>query len=218
MARTAGMWYNFFLRGEISSSGTVLYRCNGKDVTGLKDQEIIALFFERSERAVAELIRRYGGAIKKVASNILKDAQDAEEAVSDTYLAVWDRIPPARPDHLGAYSCRIARNISLKRYYANTALKRNSYYDVALGELEETIPALATVESLYDAKELTRYLDRFLRERSREDRYLFMRRYWYGDSVTDIAAALGMTPHKASVRLFRLRQKLQDHLSKEGMI
>ena len=208
----------FFEKVEIISSGIVLYRCNGKDVTNLKDHEIIALFFERSERAITELINKYGAAIKSVASNILKDAQDAEEAANDTYLTVWNRIPPTRPKYLGAYSCRIARNLSLKRFYANTAEKRNSYYDVALDELEETIPALSTVESTYDAKELTGYLNRFLKNLSKEDRYLFMRRYWYGDKISDIAENLNVTPHKASVRLFRLRQKLQDYLKKEGMI
>ena len=184
----------------------------------MKDQEIIYLFFERSEQAINELIKKYGAAIRNVASNILKDAQDAEEAVSDTYLTVWNRIPPTKPKYLGAYSCRIARNLSLKRFYANTAEKRNSYYDVALDELEETIPALSTVESTYEAKELTGYLNQFLKDLSSEDRYLFLRRYWYGDMVSDIAENLNITPHKASVRLFRLRQKLQEFLKKEGMI
>lgn len=211
------LWIKY-LKNEIFASGIVLYRCNGKDVIDLKDHEIIALFFERSERAITELIGKYGAAIKNVASNILKDAQDAEEAVSDTYLTVWNRIPPASPKYLGSYSCRIARNLSLKRYYANTAEKRNSYYDVALDELEETIPALSTVESVYDAKELTRYLNQFLKDLQKEDRYLFMRRYWFGDKISDIAENLNMTPHKASVRLFRLRQKLQNYLKKEGMI
>lgn len=184
----------------------------------MKDQEIIALFFERSERAIGELILKYGAAIKNVTSNILKDAQDAEEAANDTYLTVWNRIPPTKPKYLGAYSCRIARNVSLKKFYANTAEKRNSYYDVALDELEETIPALSTVESVYDAKELTRYLNQFLKGLSKEDRCLFLRRYWYGDKVSDVAESMGITAHKASVRLFRLRQKLQEYLVKEGMI
>ena len=184
----------------------------------MKDHEIIALFFERSDRAIEELINKYGAAIKNVTSNILKDMQDAEEAGNDTYLAVWNRIPPENPKHLGAYSCRIARNLSLKRFYANTAEKRNSYYDVALDELEDTIPALSTVESAYDAKELTRYLNLFLTNLSREERYLFLRRYWYGDRIGTIAKSLNISPHKASVRLFRLRQKLQNYLKKQGMI
>ena len=89
---------------------------------------------------------------------------------------------------------------------------------MALDELEETIPALSTVESLYDAKELTQYLNQFVKELSREDRYLFMRRYWYGDKIGDIAKKLNIPDNKASVRLFRLRQKLQNYLKKEGMI
>lgn len=184
----------------------------------MKDHEIIALFFERSEQAITELILKYGAAIKAVASNILKDAQDVEECSNDTYLQVWNRIPPTRPKYLGAYSCRIARNLSLKRYYSNTAEKRNSYYDVALDELEETIPALSTVESVYDAKELTKYLNQYLKGLSREDRFLFLRRYWYGDGISQIAQAMGIAPHTASVRLFRLRQKLQNYLQSEGMI
>lgn len=114
--------------------------------------------------------------------------------------------------------CRIARNICLKRYHVNTAQKRNSHYEVALEELEATIPALSTVESDYDAKELTHYLNTFLKELSREDRYLCMRRYWFGDGVSEIARNLDISDHTASVRLFRLRQKLQTYLQKEGMI
>ena len=184
----------------------------------LKDHEIIDLFFERSEQAITELIVKYGVAIKKVSSNILNNAQDVEECQSDTYLQIWNRIPPARPQYLGAYVCRIARNVSLTRYHANSAQKRNSHYDVALEELEATIPSLSTVETEYDAKELTVYLNRFLSGLSQRDRYLFLRRYWYGDGISEIAQHLRMTPHNASVRLFRLRQGLQKYLQKEGLI
>ena len=187
-------------------------------MTDLKDHEIVVLFIERSEQAITELINKYGATIRSIASNILKDMQDVEECTNDTYLQVWNRIPPARPKYLGAYSCRVARNICLNRHYSNTAQKRNSYYDVALEELEETIPALSTVESVYDAKELTGYLNLFLKGLSREDRYLFMRRYWYGDGIHEIAVNLGIRDHNASVRLFRLRQKLHNYLQKEGMI
>ena len=184
----------------------------------MKDHEIIGLFFERSEQAITELVIKYGSAVKNVAWNILNNPQDVEECSNDTYLQVWNRIPPTKPDYLGAFVCRIARNVCLKRYHSNTAQKRNSYYDVALQELEETIPALSTVETDYDAKELSRYLNQFLRKICRDDRYLFLRRYWYGDSVSEVAHQLDIPPHTASVRLFRLRQKLQDYLQKEGMI
>ena len=184
----------------------------------LKDHEIIELFFERSERAITELVDKYGGTIRNVAWNILNNPQDVEECSNDTYLQVWNRIPPTRPDSLGAYVCRIARNICLKRYHTNTAMKRNSYYDVALQELEETIPALSTVESDMEARELSAYLNRYLAQLKPEDRYMFMRRYWYGDGVSEIGQQIQLTPHAVSVRLFRLRQKLQKHLQEEGMI
>ena len=184
----------------------------------LKDHEIVELFFERSEQAITELILKYGRTVRTVASNILNNAQDIEECQSDTYFQVWNRIPPTRPDSLGAYVCRIARNVCLKRYHSNTAEKRNSYYDVALEELEATIPSLSMVESDYDAKELTQYLNAFLSGLDKADRYLFMRRYWYGDRVSEIAKNLDISAHTASVRLFRLRQKLQHYLQKEGMI
>lgn len=184
----------------------------------MDDQKIIELFFARSESAISALDARYGTAIWNVAKNILKDPLDAEECLNDTYQQVWSRIPPTVPKFLGAYVCRIARNLSLKRYYANTAQKRNNFYDVALEELEETIPALSSVESEYDAKELTGYLNAFLKRLSREDRYLFLRRYWHGDPVQTIGDQLGITPHAASVRLFRLRKKLQAELEKEGLL
>lgn len=184
----------------------------------LKDHEIINLFFDRSEQAITELVNKYGKCIRNVAWNILNNPQDVEECSNDTYLQVWNRIPPTCPKSLGAYACRIARNICLNRYHENTAVKRNSYYDVALGELEDTIPALSTVETDMDAKELTRYVNRYLGNLEVKDRYIFMRRYWYGDGVGEIAQNLGTTPHAVSVRLFRLRQKLQAYLLKEGMI
>ena len=184
----------------------------------LKDHEIVDLFFERSEQAIGELIAKYGNAVRKVATNILGNPQDIEECANDTYLQVWNKIPPTRPSFLGAFVCKIARNICLKRYHANTAQMRNTHYDVALQELEETIPALSTVESEYDAKELTAYLNRWLKSLKPQDRYLFLRRYWYGDSVADIGHQLGIPPHNASGRLFRLRQNLQNYLQKEGMI
>lgn len=184
----------------------------------MDDEKIIELFFARSETAIAALDGRYGAAVRNVARNILKNPQDAEECLNDTYHQVWNKIPPTVPKFLGAYVCRIARNLSLKRYYANTAQKRNSYYDVALEELEETVPALSSVESEYDAKELTGYLNAFLKGLSREDRYLFLRRYWHGDPVQTIAKQLGLTPHNASARLFCLRKKLQTELEKEGLL
>ena len=184
----------------------------------LQDEEIVALFLERSEQAIEELNRKYGGQIRRVAEHVLRDPEDAEECASDTCLQVWNSIPPRQPAHLGAYACKIARNLAINRYRSNSAKKRNTLYDVALDELEETVPALSTVETEAEARELADYVNRFLRDLDREDRVLFLRRYWFGDSLSEIAAATGRKPHALSVRLFRLRQKLQDYLKKEGMM
>lgn len=190
----------------------------GKEGTVLKDQEIVALFRQRSEEAIEELNRKYGRQIRQVTDHVLRDRQDAEECASDTCLQVWNSIPPGQPEHLGAYTCKIARNLAINRYRSNSAKKRNTFYDVALDELEETVPALSNVETEYEARELTGYVNQFLRSLEPDDRVLFLRRYWFGDSISEIASATGRKPHTLSVRLFRLRQRLQDYLKKEGMM
>lgn len=184
----------------------------------MKDQEIVALFRQRSEQAIEELNRKYGRQIRQMADKVLRDRSDAEECASDTCLQVWNSIPPRQPEHLGAYACMIARNLAVNRYRSNSAKKRNTYYDVALDELEEAVPALSTVETEYEARELSNYVNQFLRSLGTEDRVLFLRRYWFGDSISEIASAMGRKPHALSVRLFRLRQRLQDYLKKEGMM
>ncbi|MBQ9250137.1 MAG: sigma-70 family RNA polymerase sigma factor [Oscillospiraceae bacterium] len=184
----------------------------------MNDEEIIELFWARSEQAIPELTRRYGGAIRRVAANILADAQDVEECVNDTYLQLWNSIPPQRPRFLGAFACTVARNLSLNRCHANTAQKRGGGYDAALDELAEVLPTRTSVEAEYEAKELASCIGRFLRRQTYEDRYLFLRRYWYGDAVTEIAERMGLKPHAVSVRLFRIREKLERFLEKEGML
>ena len=154
----------------------------------MEDSEIIALFYERSEQAIAELDRKYGAAVRKTAANILNDRQDEEECVSDTWLGVWNSIPPQDPRPLRAYVCRIARNLAVKRYHANTAQKRSGGYELVLDELAECIPSTVSVEDDYTAKELSAAISRFLDTCSYEDRFCFLRRCWYADSVADIAA------------------------------
>ena len=184
----------------------------------MKDHEIIDLFFERSEQAIADLDRKYGAAVRGVSAGILRDRQDVEECVNDTYLRVWSLIPPQRPEHLGAFCCRIARNVSLDRCDFNSADKRSSRYGAALDELAGCVPDAATVESEVDARELATAIDRFLEGLSRDDRCMFMQRYWRGAAVADVARQMGLTAHAVSVRLFRIRRKLKDHLMKEGII
>ncbi len=187
-------------------------------MTHLEDREIIDLFFERSEQAIRELDKKYGKAVKTVAQNILRERQDAEECVNDAYLGVWSSIPPQRPDSLGGYVCRIARNRAVSRLRAEAAAKRNDGFDLVLDELEECIPSGVDVEAELEGKELARAVDRFLATLDYDDRFLFVRRYFFADSVKQIAAAMGRRENQLSVRLFRLREKLRKNLVKEGLL
>lgn len=183
-----------------------------------EDSQIIALFFARAEDAIAALSEKYGADCRRIAANILKNTLDAEECVNDAYLAAWNTIPPQRPDPLRAYLFRIVRNIAITRYHANTAEKRNSYYDAALAELEGCLAASDSVEDIIDADELSRQIDRFLAALDRESRMLFVRRYWYADSIESLAVRFHLQKNAVSVRLWRIREKLKIHLRKEGYI
>lgn len=182
----------------------------------LEDSKIIELFFARAEQAIVELSAKYGTVCSRIARNILKNDLDAEECVNDTYLAVWNTIPPQKPNPLRTYIFRIVRNISIAKYHANTSVKRNSYYDVALEELESCLAASVTVEQEIAASELSRQIDRFLDTLDKESRVMFVRRYWYSDSISAIAEMFQISNHNVSVRLSRTRDKLKSHLKKEG--
>lgn len=183
----------------------------------LTDREIIELYFRRSEQAIEETEQKYGPGCARIARNILKDSRDAEESVSDTWLAAWNTIPPQEPDPLRAYLFRIIRNIATARYHKNTAQKRDSSYDVALSELEEVLAAPDRVEERLSAQELAELLNQFLAGLDRENRVLFVRRYWYGDPVNELAQQFHMGPNALSARLKRLREKLRKELAKEGI-
>ena len=184
----------------------------------MTDGQIIDLFFERSEQAIEELAKKHGGAVGRIAYNILGNRQDAEECVNDTWLGAWNAIPPSRPSPLKSFVCRIARNLATKKYHANTAEKRNSQYDLALDELAECIPDRGNVEDLYGAKELAEAIDSFLDTLDYSDKFVFMRRYWYADSLADISKMSGLSYKTVSVRLFRIKEKLKKHLMKEGLL
>ena len=182
----------------------------------MDDSKIIELFFERSEQAIAELSKKYGKACNKVAVNILKNKLDAEECVNDAYLGAWNTIPPQNPKPLISYICRIVRNLSIKRYHQNTAQKRDSHYDVALDEIEGCIPTAYSAEDECNAQEITELLDSFLETLDKDNRIMFVRRYWFSDSISDIASAFGMSNHNVTVRLFRTREKLKQYLTEKG--
>lgn len=187
-------------------------------MTLLDDTQILDLFFERSEQAVFELERCYGRAVRKTAANILRDPQDVEECANDTYLGVWNSIPPHRPAPLVSYVCKIARNLAVSRLRRENAAKRSRGLDLVLDELEEVLPSGCDLELEYEARELLDGINRFLAAQSYDDRFLFVRRYWYADSVKEIAAAMRKSEGFVSTRLFRLREKLRNTLQKEGLL
>ena len=183
----------------------------------MDDEKIIELFFERSEQAIGELSKKYGRLCLRISENILGNAEDAEECVNDAYLALWNKIPPERPDPLLSYLIRIVRNLSVKKYHSNTAAKRNSHYDLALSELEESFPSRVSVEEEAEARETALIIDRFLGTLDEPSRVLFVRRYYHGDSLEDLAKIFSTTKHNCSVRLSRIRKKLKRVLLEEGV-
>ena len=178
----------------------------------MNDSEIIDLFYMRSEQAIIELSVKYGNVCNKVAKNILNNILDAEECVNDAYLGAWNAIPPAHPNPLLTYICKIVRNISLKIYYRKEAAKRSSHYTIAMEEIEACIADPKTVEAEIEARELARIIASFLDTLTLENRVIFMRRYWFSDSYKDIAEFVGLSEKNISVRLTRIRQKMKDYL------
>lgn len=184
----------------------------------MEDNEIINLFQARSEQAITELSKKYGAICTKIAENILKNRLDAEECVNDAYLGVWDTVPPQNPSPLLTYVCRIVRNLSIKKYHSNTSAKRNSFYDTALDELENCIVSGRTIENELSAKELSGLIDTFLGTLDQTSRVMFVKRYWYSEPVSVIAAKMHMSGNSVSVRLSRTRAKFRKFLKKEGII
>ena len=183
----------------------------------MDDQKIIKLLWQRSESAIEALTKKFGNRLMSIAMNILGVRQDAEETVNDTYLAVWNTVPPKKPDPLAGYVYAAGRNISLDRLKYLTAEKRDGRYDIPIDELANCIPAPALEETV-EARELGLAINRFLGTVSADNRTLFLRRYWFGDSVQAIAKDLGLRENAASVRLGRIRMQLREHLIKEGYV
>lgn len=181
----------------------------------MEDQRIVTLLWQRAESAIDALAKKFGKRLMSIAMNILGLPQDAEESVNDTYLAVWNAVPPKKPDPLAGFVYTTGRNISLDRLKYNTAQKRDSRYDIPIDELENCIPA-AALEEQVEVRELGLAINRFLKTVNADNRALFLRRYWFGDSVREIAKDLGLRENVATVRLGRLRMQLREHLIKEG--
>lgn len=181
----------------------------------MEDEQIIELFFARSEQAISELDRRYGKLCHRIARNILNNYLDAEECVNDAYLGIWHVIPPQKPDPLSAFVIKFVRNRSISRRRANTAMKRNSAFDLAMEEIAPYVSDFVTIEERIRAKELARWIESFLDTLSKENRVIFLRRYWFSDSYADIARQTGLSEKNISVRLTRIRKQLRKYLMKK---
>lgn len=178
----------------------------------MEDVKIVELFYARSEQALSELDLKYGKLCHKLSYNIVNSWADADECVNDAYLGAWNAIPPAKPNPLQAYICKIVRNISLKLYHRREAAKRNSIYEIAMQELENYLSAPNKVEAEIEAEELARIIQDFLDTLTEENCVIFMRRYWFSDSYKEIAERVGLTEKNVSVRLTRIRKQMKNYL------
>lgn len=183
----------------------------------MTDRELIELYDRRDESAVKHTKQNYGRLLAGLARNFLRSEQDVEECVDDVLLAVWNNIPPDRPENFTAYLCRIAKNLAIKRLRDASAQKRVPEAVTNIDELYETLSAGETPESAFDLQLTAGIINRFIGSLTGEKRYMFVRRYWYGDSVKDIAAALDESESKVKTALFRLRKDLAKELRKEGI-
>ncbi|MBR1832327.1 MAG: sigma-70 family RNA polymerase sigma factor [Ruminiclostridium sp.] len=183
----------------------------------MKDSEIIELYFARSEDAITETDKKHGAFCRSMTFGILGSYEDSDECVNDTYLRLWEIIPPQRPEKFRAFIARIARNIALNMLDRMSAKKRGGRYGAAYDELSESIPSTENVEKRVDDKELSAQLDKFLRSLDREKQLIFLKRYWYMRTVAEIAAEMSVSESKVKMSLHRTREKLREYLEKEGV-
>ena len=182
----------------------------------MEDKRIVDLYWMRSESAISETDKKYGKYCRYIAERILESEEDAREVQNDTYLQVWNTVPPERPNSLRAYLGVICRNLSLNRYEASHAQKRSGEVSLALDELSECI---ASREEQDDINErLCELLDSFLATLPKRTRRVFLRRYWYASSISEIAKDYGMSENNVTVLLHRTRKTLAQLLQKEGFL
>lgn len=182
----------------------------------MDDLQIIELYFARDEHAIKETDHKYGKLCFRVAKNLLWSDEDAEECVNDTYLTIWNKIPPTRPNNFTAFICKITRNLSLKKLETSNAMKRSADATISLSEIEETIPDCSIAPGIED-EELGKLISAFLWSEKELDRNVFLRKYWFFDSISDIAERYSMNENSVKSMLFRSRNRLKNYLKKEGI-
>ena len=180
----------------------------------LEDEKIIDLYWERSESAITETDKKYRSRCMYIANRILNDNSDAEECLNDTYLTAWNLMPPERPKFLASFLYKIIRNHSLTRfkYYNNS--KRKKDVCISTEELEECIDRSGSTEEKYDENEVVAAINEFLDSLKKDRRFIFVRRYWYFDSIADISEKCSMTEENVRAILSRVRKQLKEHLKR----
>lgn len=183
----------------------------------LEDSRIVELYLQRDETAIRQSEEKYGKRLLSLANGIVQDAQTAEECENDTYLEAWNSIPPHEPsNYLYAFLARITRHIALNVCRDRNRLKRSAFICELTEEMEQCIPAPDDVECRIDEITLSEAINSFLDSLNAEKRDIFVRRYWYIDSIADISERFAMSESKVTSILFRLRNRLREHLIKEG--
>ena len=186
----------------------------------VEDKQIVELYWKRSEQAISETSKKYGTYCYAISHNILQNKEDADECVNDTYIRAWNSIPPHKPNNLKTYLAKITRNLSLSKYEKNTAKKRNNgQVPLLLDELAECLPSEYESETVItDNIVIKSSIEYFLGTLSKKNRQIFIKRYWYMNSLEDIAKEYNMSENNVSVILFRMRKDLKRILQKEGVI
>lgn len=182
------------------------------------DKQIIELYWQRSENALQETSNKYGKLCLHLARNMLWNLEDAKECVNDTYLVAWNIIPPEKPNNLCAFILKITRNLILKKIEYNTAQKRKPEVEITLSEIDNLISGKENTEHKFEAEELAKSISIFLRTQDSINRNVFIRKYWFYDSIADISNQFLISESKVKSMLFRTRNNLKEYLIKEGYL
>ena len=182
----------------------------------MDDLMIINLYFARNEQAIKETDRKYGKLCFRMAKNFLSNDEDSEECVNDTYLNAWNSIPPTRPSNLRAFLCKIVRNLSMKKLEFNSALKRAQNVTISYEELEEVLPDTQTAPG-WEYENLGKIISEFLKAEKEDARNVFIRKYYFFDSISDIAGRYSFTESKVKNMLYHSRNRLKEYLKKAGI-
>ena len=183
----------------------------------MEDYKIVDLYWARNEQGISESDRKYGKILRSLSFSLLSSHEDAEECVNDTYLDAWNAMPQARPTYLGAFLSKITRRISIDRFRADHREKRGGMGAV-VEELSDCIPSPDSVEKEWEGRQITATIERFLASQPAERRVIFVRRYFYTQSVSEIAAELHLGESKVKVVLYRLREELRKELEEQDLL